>query len=167
MPKKGEFTRKQVAKPPKAVAKPAAFAWNTATHGARLLDAIEQGKALGEALDAGGETFDVEGQGPTLKRLPWTTVQRWIATDPGFAAAYGAARELAAAEHERRAQMEADAAIPESVGVSKLRIDLAKWRAKVANPKQYGDKVDLTSAGEKMPAAQVNTMIINGVEVTF
>lgn len=42
----------------------------------------------------------------------------------------------------------------EHVQRSKLRIDtrlklLAKW-----NPKKYGDKVDVTTAGDKLPAAQ-------------
>ena len=44
----------------------------------------------------------------------------------------------------------ADEATPDTVQVARLQVDTHKWRAKTANPKQYGDKVDLTSAGARI-----------------
>ncbi len=173
-PKRGEFKRRAVPAPvapaPKPPRKVGGMAWDIETHGARLLEAIEQGDPLPVALDKAGEVVTVdtpEGPQQQVRRLPWRTVELWQERDPEFMAAYAAARVLAGATHEARAQLEADAATPETVGVAKLRVDLAKWRAKVANPKQYGERVDVTSDGQKLPAPVVQTMVINGVEVTF
>lgn len=37
---------------------------------------------------------------------------------------------------------------------SKLRVETRKWIAMKLKPKKYGDKLDLTSGGEKLPPAQ-------------
>lgn len=49
----------------------------------------------------------------------------------------------------------------EHVQRSKLRVDTRKWYASKLKPKKYGDKVDLTSGGEKF---QVNPIIGNGYQ---
>lgn len=46
--------------------------------------------------------------------------------------------------------------VGEAVQRSRLKIDARKWMLGKMNPKKYGDKVDITSDGEK-----VNTTIIN------
>ena len=39
------------------------------------------------------------------------------------------------------------------LGRSKLRVDTRKWYASKLAPKLYGDKIDVTSGGEKLPAS--------------
>ena len=43
----------------------------------------------------------------------------------------------------------------EHIQRSKLRIDTRKWALSKMNPKKYGDKLDLTSAGEKIEGTQI------------
>lgn len=47
---------------------------------------------------------------------------------------------------------------------SKLRVEARKWIASKLKPKKYGEKIDMTSGGEKLPAqplsdSQVNTIL--------
>ena len=46
----------------------------------------------------------------------------------------------------------------EFVSRSRLRVDARKWIASKLNPKKYGDKIDHTSGGEKLP--MVNFQIV-------
>ncbi len=41
---------------------------------------------------------------------------------------------------------------------SRLRVDTRKWIASKLKPKKYGDKVDVTSAGEKIQSIQVEVV---------
>ena len=47
--------------------------------------------------------------------------------------------------------------IPNSewIARSRLRVDARKWALSKMNPKKYGDKLDLTSRGEKMPQVTI------------
>lgn len=44
---------------------------------------------------------------------------------------------------------------------SRLRVDTRKWIASKLKPKKYGDKVDVTSAGEKIQSIQVEVVRSN------
>jgi hypothetical protein len=46
----------------------------------------------------------------------------------------------------------------EFVARSRLKIDARKWIASKLNPKKYGEKMDVTSAGEKIPV--INFQIV-------
>lgn len=46
----------------------------------------------------------------------------------------------------------------EWVNRSKLRIEARKWTAAKLRPKVYGDKVDVTSGGNPIPAPQIHIM---------
>lgn len=52
-------------------------------------------------------------------------------------------------EHEKFGEIENK----EWVNRSKLRVDARKWVASKLKPKKYGDKMDLTTDGEKLQAA--------------
>lgn len=45
---------------------------------------------------------------------------------------------------------------------SRLRIDTRKWALSKLNPKKYGDKVDYTSGGEKIPTTPPVLVLPNG-----
>ena len=49
----------------------------------------------------------------------------------------------------------------EWVNRSKLRIDARKWAASKLKPKKYGDKLDLTSDGDKLPNCVPNVIVYN------
>jgi hypothetical protein len=44
------------------------------------------------------------------------------------------------------------------VQARKLRIDARHWHLSKLRPKKYGDKLDLTSGGEKMPQPIINVL---------
>lgn len=83
------------------------------------------------------------------------TVRGWALDDdpPGFAARYARARELQAEKWADEIIEESDAADDhETAAVAKVRIDARKWIASKLLPKRFGDKLDVTSAGERLPA---------------
>lgn len=87
-----------------------------------------------------------------------STVFKWLASNESFAEQYGRAREA-----------QADAMADEIVDISdgegteadpqrdRLRVDARKWVAAKLKPKKYGDKLDVTSAGEKIAPDDVTT----------
>lgn len=99
-----------------------------------------------------------------------TTVCKWLSDRPDFAAQYARAREAQADTifdeildiaddatndfMERKNGDGSEAFNSEHVQRSKLRIDARKWMAGKLAPKKYGEKLDITSDGEKigMPA---------------
>ena len=83
------------------------------------------------------------------------TVRSWALDDdpPGFAARYARARELQAEKWADQIVDVADAAADhETAAVAKVRIDARKWIASKLLPRRFGDKLDVTSAGERLPA---------------
>lgn len=50
----------------------------------------------------------------------------------------------------------------EAVQRSKLRVDTRKWLMSKMKPKKYGDKIDVTSGGEKLPTPIYNGDSISG-----
>lgn len=49
----------------------------------------------------------------------------------------------------------------EWINRSKLRVDTRKWLMSKLQPKKYGDKLDLTSGGDKMPSAPPTINVYN------
>lgn len=46
----------------------------------------------------------------------------------------------------------------------RLQIDVIKWGLSKLNPKKYGNTLDLTTAGDKLPAVNFNIIVDDGVE---
>lgn len=76
------------------------------------------------------------------------SIHRWLATDNNFSDKYVRAchlrREYKFHEMERRALT------VEDVNRARLLVDVVKWQLSKEDPKKYGDKMDVTSAGEKV-----------------
>jgi hypothetical protein len=50
----------------------------------------------------------------------------------------------------------------ENIQRSRLRIDVRKWYLSKVMPKKYGDKMDLTSGGDKIASQEVKWIIVDG-----
>lgn len=79
-----------------------------------------------------------------------STIFKWLASNEEFAEQYARAKEA-----------QADAMADEIVDIAdgdngadpqrdRLRVDARKWVAAKLKPKKYGDKLDVTSGGEKL-----------------
>lgn len=81
------------------------------------------------------------------------TVCRWVIEDspPGFAEQYARARAMQteALVDEIPALADDESKDPQR---SRLQVDARKWVASKILPRKYGDKLDVTSAGERLPA---------------
>lgn len=53
---------------------------------------------------------------------------------------------------------------PENIQRSRLRIDTRKWGLSKLNPKKYGDKLDMTSGGEKIESQKIE-LIYNNAKI--
>ena len=100
------------------------------------LAAIESGDTIKQACANAG--------------LPWGAVQRWIADERRYgvrdaASRYAHARSVSADFYADRAQEAVEQAVSkDDAPVAKVRSDVYRWRASVANPQRYGDKQDVT-----------------------
>lgn len=81
--------------------------------------------------------------------ITWTTLWEWKDEDAALEQMYQRARKASALAFESRST--------EVVEDTKVEVDRARliesnarWRAKMADPKGFGDKVDVTSAGERL-----------------
>lgn len=98
-----------------------------------------------------------------------STIFRWLRENPEFQEQYARAKEEAAdafiedmqdiaddgtndwmERYDKDGEMIGWQLNGEHVQRSRLRIDTRKWIASKLKPKKYGDKLDLTSAGEKI-----------------
>ena len=122
-------------------------------------------KALGD------EICDRLVEGESLRRITLdkhmpnaSTVFKWLNENEAFAKQYAHAREAQAdtladeiidiADDGSNDYMGEDETYNgDAVQRSKLRVDARKWVAAKLKPKKYGDKLDLTSGGEKMGLA--------------
>lgn len=84
-----------------------------------------------------------------------STVLRWLDVDEAFAAKYARAREMQADYMDDLILETAETCKADTAAADRVKIDAYKWRAAKLRPKVYGDKIDLTSGGEKLPALQV------------
>lgn len=91
-----------------------------------------------------------------------STVHRWVLEDrEGFYKQYAKAREIQAEQLFEEINELADTSVTDIVGddksdsarvqARKLQVDARKWYLSKVLPKKFGDKLDLTSAGEKLP----------------
>jgi hypothetical protein len=105
-----------------------------------LFDTICERIAQGESLRRICEDKDM----PSV-----TAVNKWLAKDEGeLVAQYARARESQADHFVDEIVGIADTA--EDAQVARLQIDARKWVAGKMRPKKYGDKLDVTSDGEKL-----------------
>lgn len=81
-----------------------------------------------------------------------TTIRNWILNNKDFKAAYDLARDEQADFYADEIIEIADASYRtgEQIQQARLKIDSRKWIASKLKPKRYGEKVDLTTDGEKL-----------------
>jgi hypothetical protein len=78
------------------------------------------------------------------------TVLRWLDGNEIFAAKYARAREFQGDYMDDLILEAAEQTDEDNAVAQRVKIDAYKWRAAKLQPKRYGDKLDLTSAGEKL-----------------
>jgi hypothetical protein len=83
-----------------------------------------------------------------------STFLDWVAEDPQLAEQYARARTLQAEHYADEIVRIADSAI--DAQKARLQVDARKWVAAKLLPKKYGDKLDVTSGGEKLPTVTIN-----------
>ena len=92
--------------------------------------------------------------------IVWNQLWEWKLQDPELQALYARAREASAESWEDKATDHVETATMATVQLAHLREGNAKWRAKMANPRAFGEKVDVTSGGESFPALIAASMKI-------
>ncbi len=82
-------------------------------------------------------------------------VQAWLQRHADFASAYSHAKRL---QLEAMAEDIVDISDDDSIDPAdkRLMVDTRKWLLSKLVPKTYGDKLDLTSGGEALPASSVS-----------
>ena len=79
-----------------------------------------------------------------------STVDEWLGSNAAFRAKYARAREAQGDLMDEKILAVAEACQPETAAADRVKIDAFKWRASKLAPKVYGDKLDVTTAGEKL-----------------
>jgi hypothetical protein len=82
------------------------------------------------------------------------TVMRWAADNAEFGTEYARAREAQAEIMDHKIETAA-ASAKDDPQAARVQIDAYKWRAAKLAPKKYGDKIDVTSGGEKLPVDDI------------
>ena len=105
-----------------------------------VIDGIEAGLTLKQAIrDA---------------RTSWRALSLEIERNPDAASRYAHARTVSADFYADRAQEAVEQAVtPQDAAIARVRSDVYRWRAKVANPRVYSDRVDVTSDGKSIQQA--------------
>jgi len=111
----------------------------TDTVKSKLLERMIEGKSLREICAAD----DMPSRWAVLRALDG---------DADFATKYARAREMQADYMDDLILETANAAKSETAAADRVKIDAYKWRASKLRPKVYGDRIDLTSGGERLPA---------------
>lgn len=83
-----------------------------------------------------------------------SNVFRWLASDERLRDQYARAREKQADHFVDEIITIADEA--KDAQKARLQIDARKWVAGKMRPKKYGDKIDVTSDGEKLEFPSIN-----------
>ncbi len=138
----------------------------------KVINRLQKGKPLGQVLD-------IEGM-PSR-----TAFYSWCDEDPLLAERYTRAKEIAAsALFDRMIQIAETPLMSQSVEMgsigktktskvvtsdniarSRLLVDAIKWRLAKEQPTKYGDKIDVTSAGEALAVPAIIGMTIKN-EIT-
>lgn len=111
---------------------------------ARVCDRIAAGELIVDAAKA-------ENVNPA-------TVWKWAAADESLGKMYALAKEAAAdalAFEALRVARDAMGLDGPGVQAARLNVDTLKWAAARRRPKEYGDKVDVTSGGERLVSAVI------------
>lgn len=106
-----------------------------------VAEAIAERLATGESLASICEDKAM----PSLR-----TAIRWSKEHETFGTVYAHAREAQAEEMDRKILDAASEATAENAAAARVKIDAYKWRAARLNPQRYGDKIDVTTGGEKV-----------------
>lgn len=96
-----------------------------------------------------------------------STIFKWLKQNEDFAEQYARAREAQAdtladeivdiADDGSNDYMGEDEKYNgDAVARSRLRVEARKWVAAKLKPKKYGEKLDLTSGGDKLPSSSVD-----------
>jgi hypothetical protein len=94
------------------------------------------------------------------------TVMRWLRTNELFREQYARAKEeqadYLAEEMLEIADSDGDDEKPfvgsNHIQRDKLKVETRKWIAAKLKPKKYGDKIDMTSGGEKLPPINLSAL---------
>ena len=97
------------------------------------------------------------------------TVFRWLNDNKEFCDKYARAREVQAeyladqiieiaddTANDYKSTENGEVVNSEAIARSRLRVDARKWKASKLAPKKFGDKVDVTSGGEKIQQQILN-----------
>lgn len=76
------------------------------------------------------------------------TLYRWLANSPDFSDQYVRACKIRREDKFERIEDIADT--EDDVARARLKVDVIKWQLSKEEPKKYGDKIDMTSDGEKL-----------------
>lgn len=82
------------------------------------------------------------------------TVMRWAVDNTDFGIEYAQAREAQAEVMDDKILTAADGAKADPQA-ARVQIDAYKWRAAKLAPKRYGEKIDVTSGGEKIEPDEI------------
>lgn len=126
---------------------------------------LAQGWSLKKVIESGDEQYsDLE-----FPSMP--TVFKWLREYPDFLKLYTRAKEESADAMAEDILSIADSAGDEIMGIDKsdgarvqavkLRIDTRKFIMAKMKPKKYGDKLDLTSAGDKI---EVSPLVVSAIK---
>jgi hypothetical protein len=78
----------------------------------------------------------------------FSTIWRWLDSDPLFASKYARAREVQAEVMDGLILKEAEDCTPENAASARVKIDAYKWRASKLAPKVFGDFRQVQHSGE-------------------
>jgi hypothetical protein len=106
-----------------------------------VLGAMSEGETLSEAAADVGVT-------PSL-------VRRWIASEPGWMAAYQHAKRLQAQAWAEEAIQVARESTNQSATKDRLLVDTLKWAAAKASPGEFGDKQTVEHQGQQQLTVRV------------
>jgi hypothetical protein len=92
-------------------------------------------------------------------RLPHrSTIFRWLAARPDFAAGYAYAKEMGCELIAETALEEALAATPATAQVERLRWDARRWHVSKLHPRRFGDKVQAELSGRNGSAVKLQAV---------
>lgn len=155
------------------------------------LDGTPDGRVLvGEPVDKKVEIAKSKGGRPTLKTTKMMdeicvrimqgknlvevceaddmphrdSVHYWLASDKEFSDKY--ARACKIRREGKFYEMERIARTEEDVARARLINDTLKWQLSKEDPKKYGDKLDVTSDGEKLPTPLLGSLSIPAAKPT-
>ena len=119
--------------------------------------------AIWERFIASVENGDTLKQATAKAGAAWSSIARWCSDtttlDPSgipYAERYARARLTSASSFSDTALEVAMNATPEMAQVARLQVDTLKWRAAMANPKEYGDRkqVDTNVTVKMLPVEE-------------